>query len=126
MARISLRYCLISYKVGIADLLASAIALEDKCSLSEARKNIWLVDSKGLISGARTDHLAEHKLAYVHNLKVIPEGHGLMAAIKAVKPTALIGGDLGFNFQCCNLRCRCFYSRRSIFKRGLRGDGGYE
>jgi malate dehydrogenase (oxaloacetate-decarboxylating)(NADP+) len=77
--------------VGIADLLASAIANQDKTSLAEARKSIWLVDSKGLISSARTDKLAHHKEPYAHDLKVVPADDSLLASIQAVKPSAIIG-----------------------------------
>jgi malate dehydrogenase (oxaloacetate-decarboxylating)(NADP+) len=52
--------------VGIAELISSAIAIETGCTQDEARANVWLVDSHGLISSERTDKLAHHKLPYAH------------------------------------------------------------
>lgn len=53
--------------VGIADLVAEAISKETGVEIVEARKNIWLMDSKGLVSDSRQDKLAEHKLHYAHH-----------------------------------------------------------
>ena len=39
--------------VGIANLLASAIAAEKGCSLEDARACIWLTDSEGLVTAER-------------------------------------------------------------------------
>ena len=57
--------------IGIADLIAYAIKREAAdagnpgMSIEEARKNIWLFDSKGLIVAGR-DHVTEHKAKYAH------------------------------------------------------------
>jgi malate dehydrogenase (oxaloacetate-decarboxylating)(NADP+) len=53
--------------VGIADLLAEAISKETGVEVGDARKNIWLMDSKGLVCDSRHDKLAEHKLHYAHH-----------------------------------------------------------
>jgi malate dehydrogenase (oxaloacetate-decarboxylating)(NADP+) len=53
--------------VGIAELIAEAIANEEKMSVNDARKKIWLVDSTGLVSSSRTDKLAHHKLPFAHD-----------------------------------------------------------
>ena len=81
--------------VGIASLIASSIQKELKCSEEEARKNIWLFDSKGLVSSSRTDKLAHHKQPFAH---VLPSNSGNVAtsanlydAVKLLKPSALIG-----------------------------------
>jgi len=87
--------------VGIANMVAMAIAKVKKCSIAQAQAQIWLVDSKGLITNARGDleemkKTAEHKIPYTH---APPTGFSvstnddtpLLSAIKAVKPTALIG-----------------------------------
>lgn len=62
----------------------------------EARKKIWLVDSKGLISSSLRDvnSLEHHKQPYAHKIDGLPHGTksiDLLAAIKLVKPSALIG-----------------------------------
>ncbi len=83
--------------VGIADLIAIAVRHETGCTLEEARKNIWLVDSRGLVSTARTDKLADHKLHYAHeppsNHKDAEycSGNALMDAVKLLQPSAIIG-----------------------------------
>ena len=77
--------------VGIADLLAFAMTAEDGATLSleEARRRIWMVDSKGLVVASRKASLRHHKLNYAH------EGQAsctsLLEAVRAVKPSAIIG-----------------------------------
>eukprot|EP00281_Chroomonas_sp_CCMP1168_P021511 CAMPEP_0206232478 /NCGR_PEP_ID=MMETSP0047_2-20121206/11437_1 /ASSEMBLY_ACC=CAM_ASM_000192 /TAXON_ID=195065 /ORGANISM="Chroomonas mesostigmatica_cf, Strain CCMP1168" /LENGTH=647 /DNA_ID=CAMNT_0053656217 /DNA_START=11 /DNA_END=1954 /DNA_ORIENTATION=+ len=75
--------------VGIADLIAEAVAEEQGTSVEEARKQIWLMDSKGLVSSARTDKLAEHKLHYAHEHETGCQT--LEECIDLLKPTALLG-----------------------------------
>ena len=77
--------------MGIANLLSSAISQTSGCSIEEARKRVWLVDSKGIVSNARTDKLAHHKQPYAHALPSEPSDESLLAAIQAIKPTAIIG-----------------------------------
>lgn len=75
--------------VGIADLIADAIADECGCTRSEARERIWLVDSKGLIVKNRsTGGIQGHKLPYAHEHA---ETATLKGAIAALKPTMLLG-----------------------------------
>jgi malate dehydrogenase (oxaloacetate-decarboxylating)(NADP+) len=71
---------------GIADLVVAAM-VAGGASEAEARRRCWLVDSKGLVVNARND-LAEHKKRYAH-----PHPHvsGLLAAVDALRPTAIIG-----------------------------------
>lgn len=78
--------------VGIADLLVTAITNEDpSISIDEARKKVWLVDSKGLItSGRDMKKLEHHKHAYAHDV-VINAPTNLIDSIKLIKPTALFG-----------------------------------
>jgi malate dehydrogenase (oxaloacetate-decarboxylating)(NADP+) len=76
--------------IGIADLVVSALTA-DGLSLEEARRRCWFVDSKGLVvKGRGGDGLAEHKRAYAHDHKTIPD---LLSAVQALKPTALIGAS---------------------------------
>lgn len=74
---------------GIADLIAFAVSTESGVSLEEARKKIFLVDSKGLVTDARLDGLQHHKLNYAHHVE--RECKTLMEAIDLLKPTGLIG-----------------------------------
>jgi malate dehydrogenase (oxaloacetate-decarboxylating)(NADP+) len=71
---------------GIANLIVSAMKGEG-LSEEEARRNIWFVDSKGLVVRGRTD-LADHKLPYAHDHSPVKD---LESAVRALRPTALIG-----------------------------------
>ena len=72
--------------VGICNLIVQALMAEGLTEAA-AREKCWLVDSKGLVTRSRTD-LAEHKLPYAHDHAAMPD---LLAAVEALKPTALIG-----------------------------------
>lgn len=72
--------------VGIADLIVSTL-VGLGLPRDEAKRACWLVDSKGLVVAGRSD-LAEHKRAYAHEAPGAPD---LLSAIRALKPTALIG-----------------------------------
>jgi len=72
--------------VGICELIVRALMAEG-LSEKDARERCWLVDSHGLVVKSRTD-LAEHKLPYAHDHAPVAD---LLAAIEAIKPTALIG-----------------------------------
>ena len=72
--------------IGIADLIVSAL-VDLGVPRDNARRACWFVDSRGLVVRKRTD-LAEHKKAYAHDA---PGATGLLEAIHACKPTALIG-----------------------------------
>lgn len=72
---------------GIADLYVAA-AREEGLSEAEARSRCWFVDSKGLVVKNRGDRLAEHKEPYAQDHPFVPT---LAEAVKALKPTALIG-----------------------------------
>jgi malate dehydrogenase (oxaloacetate-decarboxylating)(NADP+) len=72
--------------IGIGDLIVSAM-VDEGAKLEDARKNCWFVDSKGLVVKSR-EGLAEHKLRYAHDFPFAPD---LLSAVKALKPTALVG-----------------------------------
>jgi malate dehydrogenase (oxaloacetate-decarboxylating)(NADP+) len=72
--------------VGIGDLIVSAM-VDEGATLQQARERCWFVDSHGLVVKERAG-LADHKLRFAHAHKEIP---GLLAAIEALKPTALVG-----------------------------------
>eukprot|EP00644_Phytophthora_capsici_P008491 jgi/Phyca11/566063/estExt2_Genewise1.C_PHYCAscaffold_200070 len=73
---------------GIADLIALAISRETGKTVEESRKQIWLVDSRGLVVESRTESLQSHKLPYAHDA---PECDSLLETLDRIKPTALIG-----------------------------------
>ncbi|KAL6586240.1 hypothetical protein OROMI_002884 [Orobanche minor] len=73
---------------GIADLIALEMSKQTKVPLEEARKKIWLVDSKGLIVASRKKSLQHFKKPWAHEHEPI---NNLVDAVKAIKPTALIG-----------------------------------
>lgn len=72
--------------LGIAENIVATLA-GDGLSVTEARKRCWFVDSKGLIVKNR-GNLTEHKLHYAHDQAPCAD---LLAAVKAVKPTMLVG-----------------------------------
>ncbi len=72
--------------VGIADLIVSTL-VESGLALQDARRTCWLVDSRGLVVAGRKD-LATHKKPYAHDAPGAPD---LIAAIRGLEPTALIG-----------------------------------
>jgi malate dehydrogenase (oxaloacetate-decarboxylating)(NADP+) len=55
--------------------------------LAAARRRCWFVDTKGLVVRSRTD-LAPHKVRFAHDAPPAPD---LLAAIRAIRPTALVG-----------------------------------
>ncbi|GMH03714.1 hypothetical protein Nepgr_005553 [Nepenthes gracilis] len=73
---------------GIAELIALEISKQTNSSLEDARKKIWLVDSRGLIVRDRIESLQHFKKPWAHRHDHIKE---LVNAVKAIKPTVLIG-----------------------------------
>ncbi|KAG7398953.1 Malic enzyme [Phytophthora boehmeriae] len=73
---------------GIADLIALAISRETGKAIEEARKQIWLVDSRGLVVKSRATSLQPHKLPFAHDAAECPN---LLESLDRIKPTALIG-----------------------------------
>ena len=71
---------------GVAGLIVSAMVRQG-LDVSEARRRVALVDSKGLVTAGRDD-LADHKRSYAHELPPAPD---LLGAVQALRPTALIG-----------------------------------
>ncbi|MQL78836.1 hypothetical protein Taro_011250 [Colocasia esculenta] len=108
---------------GIAELIALEMSKQTKAPLEESRKKIWLVDSKvcvnhkfgalnthtmysfsatlcihshmaylmqGLIVGSRKESLQHFKKPWAHEHEPVK---GLLDAVKAIKPTVLIGSS---------------------------------
>ncbi len=70
---------------GIGDLIVSAL-VERGVSVAEARKQLWFIDSKGLVVASRTD-LADYKQPYAHDQKAMD----FSQALDVLKPDVLIG-----------------------------------
>ncbi len=81
---------------GIADLLARALT-EEGLAPEEARRRIWMVDSRGLVTRAR-DELAEFKRTYARDTEEL-DGYAphdasritLEETVRTARPTILIG-----------------------------------
>jgi malate dehydrogenase (oxaloacetate-decarboxylating)(NADP+) len=73
---------------GIAELIALAISVRSKVSLEEARRRIYMVDSKGLVTKTRPGTLRHHKVHFAHDVPNCPD---LESAVKMLKPSGLIG-----------------------------------
>lgn len=71
---------------GIGELFVSAL-MEEGIPEARARSQCWFVDSKGLVVKSRKD-LQPHKLPFAHDAEPLVD---LLAAVKSIKPTALIG-----------------------------------
>ncbi|XP_057799712.1 NADP-dependent malic enzyme-like [Salvia miltiorrhiza] len=73
---------------GIAELIALEMSKRANTPVEEARKKIWLVDSKGLIVSSRKESLQHFKLPWAHEHEPVQE---LLDAVKEIKPSVLIG-----------------------------------
>ncbi|GAU50813.1 hypothetical protein TSUD_112200 [Trifolium subterraneum] len=73
---------------GIAELIALETSKQTNLPLEEVRKNIWLVDSKGLIVRSRKESLQHFKKPWAHEHEPVKN---LLDAVNKIKPTVLIG-----------------------------------
>jgi malate dehydrogenase (oxaloacetate-decarboxylating)(NADP+) len=71
---------------GIANLTVSAMVAQG-LSLEAARHRCWLVDSRGLVTAARSE-LAHHKQPFAHEHAPVAD---LLGAVRALRPSAIIG-----------------------------------
>ena len=79
-----------SAAVGIADMICAGIADEHAMTTEEARKLVWMVDSRGLVTTTRESGLEKHKIPYARDEAPAAE---LLEVVKRVKPTILIGAS---------------------------------
>jgi malate dehydrogenase (oxaloacetate-decarboxylating)(NADP+) len=79
-----------SAAVGIADMICAGIADEHEMSTAEARKLIWMCDSRGLVTSTRDSGIEEHKIPYARDEEPSAE---LLDVVRRVKPTILIGAS---------------------------------
>ncbi|BDA50170.1 NADP-dependent malic enzyme [Coccomyxa sp. Obi] len=78
-----------SSAVGVATMIAQLLVKECGLTFDKAKKHIWMVDSKGLITKKRGDKLPSHKLEMAREDD--PPLKDLKDIIAHVKPHALIG-----------------------------------
>jgi malate dehydrogenase (oxaloacetate-decarboxylating)(NADP+) len=78
-----------SAAVGIADMICAGMADAHGLAPAEARKRVWLVDSRGLVTTQRDGKIQQHKLAYARD----EEPASLAELVKRIKPTILIGAS---------------------------------
>eukprot|EP00803_Ostreobium_quekettii_P007370 evm.model.scf_89.7 EVM.evm.TU.scf_89.7 scf_89:27597-30512(+) len=73
-----------------AEMIATAVAGRRGKTLLEARENVWLLDSRGLVTRERgnSGFIEAFELPYCHNAPPCPD---LITAVKTIKPTVLIG-----------------------------------
>ncbi len=71
---------------GVAGLIASAMQRQG-LGEAEARGRIWMVDSKGLVVGSRSD-VRGHKRPYAHDHAHLPD---LASVVDDLQPSMLIG-----------------------------------
>ncbi|KAI6679541.1 hypothetical protein NL676_033422 [Syzygium grande] len=80
--------------------------------VEETRKNIWLVDSKGLIVNSRKDSLQHFKKLWAHEHEPVED---LLGAVKALKPTILIGSaGVGRAFTKEVIEAMTSYTKRPL------------
>eukprot|EP00878_Enallax_costatus_P000281 GHUV01000353.1.p1 GENE.GHUV01000353.1~~GHUV01000353.1.p1 ORF type:complete len:585 (+),score=89.41 GHUV01000353.1:46-1755(+) len=72
---------------GIGELIAQYLHLRHGSTIEEGRRHCFYLDSKGLVCKSRSN-LQHHKLPFAHDVEFCPD---LKSAIKALKPTALVG-----------------------------------
>jgi malate dehydrogenase (oxaloacetate-decarboxylating)(NADP+) len=95
---------------GIADLVVAGMVSKG-VDPAEARKKIWLLDSKGLVVKSRKD-LPAQKLPYAHEHAPVAD---FPSAVKALKPTGIIGvAAVGGTFTEAVLRAMAEYNRQPI------------
>lgn len=71
---------------GVANLIVSAMVRQGLTE-AEAHRQVWFVDSKGLVVASRGD-LQAHKRPYAHDHPPVPT---LLEAVRALRPSGLIG-----------------------------------
>jgi malate dehydrogenase (oxaloacetate-decarboxylating)(NADP+) len=96
---------------GIGDLIVSAL-VEMGVPQDQAYRQLWFIDSKGLVVASRTD-LADYKKPYAHDYP----GMDFATALESIKPNVLVGatGTPGTFTQAIVERLVSFHERPAIF-----------
>lgn len=79
-----------SAAVGVAKQIVE-LFIKNGMTEDEARRKFWLVDSKGLVTNDRGDHLAEHKLFFSRDDNNGQQYASLEEVVDYLKPTGLMG-----------------------------------
>ncbi len=77
-----------SAAVGIAEMICAGMCEESGISMEEARERFWLLDSRGLVTAARSAELQAHKLPYARDEE---PAETLIEVVKRARPTILVG-----------------------------------
>jgi len=89
--------------IGVADNIAM-LSVAEGATIEEARKQFYVVDTKGLLTSDRKDYvdksMAKHKLNFVRSDVSIKGNETLIDVIKNFKPTCLLG--LSTQYQSFN------------------------
>ncbi|CAG8593757.1 4906_t:CDS:2 [Ambispora gerdemannii] len=80
-----------SAAVGVAKQLLEFFQIEHGMTEADAKKLLWLVDTKGLVTFDRGDKLADHKVYFARKDNEGQQFKSLTEVIDYVRPTALIG-----------------------------------
>ena len=73
--------------IGAAELFVLALTKRGVAE-ADARKRVWLFDSKGLVVRSRASQLSDDKLPFAQDAR---EETDLASAIESIKPTVLVG-----------------------------------
>mmetsp|Transcript_14593 Transcript_14593/g.39042 ORF Transcript_14593/g.39042 Transcript_14593/m.39042 type:complete len:546 (+) Transcript_14593:111-1748(+) len=100
--------------IGIADLIVADLVTNKGLSRDVAKRSCWFLDSKGLIYAGRAN-LTEEKEKYAHENPPHLEDKSLLAAVRALKPTAIIGvSTIPNSFDSAILKEMCNLNERPI------------
>ncbi|KAI5804247.1 hypothetical protein DFH27DRAFT_480832 [Peziza echinospora] len=79
-----------SAAVGVAKQIVE-LFIKNGMSEDQARRQFWLVDSKGLVTNDRGDNLADHKLFFSRDDNEGRQFTSLESVVDYIQPTALVG-----------------------------------
>jgi malate dehydrogenase (oxaloacetate-decarboxylating)(NADP+) len=80
-----------SASVGVANYICGYIAEETGGSMEEARQQVWMADSRGMVTVDRGDTLAVHKLPYARKDNDGTQLKGILSMVKYTKANVIIG-----------------------------------
>lgn len=80
-----------SSAVGVSQMIATLISMETGKTFDEAKKAIYQIDTKGLVTSTRGDKLAAHKVMFARDDHEGNELKTVLDVINFVKPHALFG-----------------------------------